>query len=111
MVNASERKCPGCGGELGIVTVTVTDEDGRETVYCNIGCEHMTPLVKVVKEHALAHYNDGGWDVIVECWEDSEIAQVIREKRAATPEQAIGAFQTYVAIVADREADALNSAF
>jgi hypothetical protein len=27
-------------------------------------------VVNGVKAHALAHYTDGGWDVIVECWSD-----------------------------------------
>ncbi len=26
------------------------------------------PLIDAVREHAVAHYEDGGWDVVVECW-------------------------------------------
>lgn len=68
-------------------------------------------LVKVVKAHALAHYEDGGWDVIVECWTDEEILQVLDEDGATDEASAIDAFASLTAIWADRQADARNSAF
>ena len=34
-------------------------------------------LVHAVREHATAHYNDGGWDIIVECWSEADIAEAI----------------------------------
>ena len=43
-------------------------------------------LVAAVKEHANKFYKQNGWDFIVECWSDSEIAEAIdgcRSKRAA----------------------------
>ena len=30
----------------------------------------MQEMVAAVKAHALAHYNEDGWDSIVECYED-----------------------------------------
>jgi hypothetical protein len=66
-------------------------------------------LVEAVKAHAEAHYEDGGWDVIVECWSDEEIAQQIG--RARTVKGALAAFRYIVSGWADREADARNSAF
>jgi hypothetical protein len=66
-------------------------------------------LVEAVKDHALAHYNDGGWDVIVECYEDAEIAAVIGKAR--TVKGAIAKFRGAVDIYAEREADAEISAF
>jgi hypothetical protein len=63
-------------------------------------------LVKHVQDHALAHYEDGGWDVIVECWTGAEIARVLDEAGATTPTQALAAFATPVAVWAEREADA-----
>jgi len=32
-------------------------------------------LVAAVRQHALQHYNHGGWDYLVECWEDSDIIE------------------------------------
>jgi len=67
-------------------------------------------LIQAVRDHALAHYNDGGWDVIVECWEDHDIDAYIGKAR--TTKGAIAKFANgVVSIWADRQADAINSAF
>lgn len=68
-------------------------------------------LVRAVKDHAVEHYNDGGWDVIVECWGDNQIANIIEAGDAKTVKQAIKCFKPMVDIWADRQADARNSAF
>ena len=34
-------------------------------------------LVQGVRAHAIANYNKGGWDFLVECWEDSDIEEQI----------------------------------
>lgn len=69
-------------------------------------------MVDAVKAHALEHYEDGGWDVIVECWEDEHIAEHITEGYVYTVADAISLFgDGVVAIWADRQADARNSAF
>ena len=34
-------------------------------------------LINGVREHALKHYSDGGWDTIVECYEDKDILKVV----------------------------------
>lgn len=69
----------------------------------------MKALIQAVREHALDHYNDGGWDVIVECWTDEQIAETIGKAR--TPKGAIAKFRHVVAIYDDRQQDAINSAF
>lgn len=61
-------------------------------------------LVEAVKAHALAHYNDGGWDVIVECWDDEQIAERIGQAR--TVKGALAKFATLVDVWSDRQADA-----
>ncbi len=66
-------------------------------------------LVKAVKDYAIEHYNDGGWDVVVECWSDAEIAEQIGG--ASTVKGAIKKFSWLVDVWADQEADAINSAF
>lgn len=30
-----------------------------------------------IREHALVHYTEDGWDILVECWPDSYIAEHI----------------------------------
>lgn len=66
-------------------------------------------LVEGVKAHALAHYEDGGWDVVVECWGDGQIAEHV--KGARTIAGAVRRFEDVVSVWADRQADARNSAF
>lgn len=75
----------------------------------------MITMVEAVIEHATAHYEDGGWDVIVECWTPDDIKEVLMNENqltpVRTPAQAIAVFEPLVDIWADRQADARNSAF
>jgi hypothetical protein len=66
-------------------------------------------LVSFIKAHALTHYEDGGWDVVVECFTDGEIADAIGD--AKTEAQALEAFAFCIDVWSDRQADARNSAF
>jgi len=63
--------------------------------------------VDAVKAYALEHYNDGGWDVIVECWEDTDILECIGDAR--TVEDALARVSVLVDVFADRQADARHS--
>ena len=64
-----------------------------------------TELVKAVKAYANEHYGDrGGWDFVVECWEDSEIAEEI--EGAQTAEQAIEIMSTYADAMGEQRAAA-----
>jgi hypothetical protein len=40
-------------------------------------------LIKAVREHALANYNTGAWDIIVEAYSDSELAETVMKCRTA----------------------------
>lgn len=66
-------------------------------------------LVRAIKDHALVHYEDGGWDVVVECFDDAEIAETIGE--AGTIAEALDAFAPLIDVWSDRQAGARNSAF
>lgn len=68
-----------------------------------------TDLVQAVKTHAEAHYEEGGWDVVVECMTDEDIANQIG--KASTVKGALAKFSGPVAVYQDRQADARNSAF
>ena len=47
-----------------------------------MGCD---PVVRgAVRAHALENYNKGGWDILVECWSDGEIAQNIGTAKTTT---------------------------
>ena len=54
-------------------------------------------LVAAVKAHARAHYATGGWDYVVECLEDSDIAEKIAG--AGTEAEAIAAMGETVALL------------
>lgn len=44
-------------------------------------------IVKSVRDHAVRNYNVGGWDYVVETYDDKELIEEIGD--AATPEEAI----------------------
>lgn len=63
-------------------------------------------LVGFIKSTAEQNYEEGGWDVVVECWTDDEIADYLTERNATTHEQALEAFEPLVGVWADRQAEA-----
>lgn len=66
-------------------------------------------LVAAVRHHALANYSAGGWDYVVECWEDSDILEIIGD--AQTVDAAIDKVRRIVKIIAEREHDAQSEVF
>jgi hypothetical protein len=49
-------------------------------------------MVDAVKKHALANYEQGGWDIVVECWTDDQIDEEIGLARSnATAIKRVGA--------------------
>lgn len=76
---------------------------------------YMTPevekIVEAVKEHAQEHYEDGGWDVIVECYSDRNIADIITEDTILFAEAAIEQFSDLVSVFAERQHDAIISGY
>lgn len=61
-------------------------------------------LIAAVRAHATENYSRGGWDVIVECYDDEAIAEVIG--RARTIKGALAKFAPLIDVVADRQAEA-----
>ncbi len=86
-------------------------------ILLEVGCERnimkkqISELVQYVKDYANLHYEDGGWDVIVECWEDKDILELLTRDNATTEQEALAAFKDIVAVWADQQADAENSRF
>lgn len=85
-------------------------QDERVAV-CGDHAAALPGLVEAVKAHATAHYDDGGWDVVVECWDDQQITEQIVRHAAGDATRAVAAFAPVIDVYADRQADARNSAF
>lgn len=66
-------------------------------------------LIAAVRAHAVDNYSKGGWDFIVECYTDEELGKLIG--RARTFKGALKTVGRIVSVLAEREADARNSAF
>ena len=66
-------------------------------------------IAKYIYDYAQEHYNDGGWDVIVECWTIDDIMEQIED--GESKEDVLNNFKSTAAVWADREADAINSAW
>ena len=90
---------------------------GNCSILLEVGCERnimkkeISELVQYVKDYANFHYEDGGWDVIAECWEDKDILKVLTRDNATTEKEALDSFKDVVAVWADQQADAENSRF
>jgi hypothetical protein len=73
-------------------------------------------LVEQIEAYARAHYDTGGWDVIVECWSPEQIEKALsvwgpsdtHPHQAATLEEAItkSTLASVIDVWADRQADA-----
>ena len=68
----------------------------------------MEQLIAAVRSHANANWGTAGWDFIVECWSDSDIAQQITADM--TPEQAIDAVGEVAAVLDERRSEVMNMA-
>jgi len=66
-------------------------------------------LIKAVRAHANANYENGGWDILVECMDDEEIARDIGT--ATTPAQAIKNVGRSLKICDDHRKDIQTEAF
>jgi hypothetical protein len=62
-----------------------------------------------VREHARRHYETGGWDFVVECYEDRDILAAMGG--ATTPGRAIRNVAKVVAMQDDRRRDIEATAF
>jgi hypothetical protein len=64
-------------------------------------------MVDAVKAHAKAHYEEGGWDFVIECWSDDMIDEEIGLARSnATAIKRVGAA---VGAVDSYRADIINA--
>jgi hypothetical protein len=68
----------------------------------------MNELIKAVRDYALDNYEKGGWDILVECWDDEEIAEVIGG--AKTPKAAIAACKRVIGTIDEYRSDVIATA-
>ena len=66
-------------------------------------------LIDAVRAHAVEHYNDDGWDYVVECWEDWEILAVVRGSKSEG--QAIRRVRKQVRVLSDHRQEIMSTAF
>ena len=66
-------------------------------------------IAKYIYDYAVEHYNDGGWNVIVECWTINDIMERIEDGQSK--EDALKSFESVVDVWAERQSDAVNSAW
>lgn len=63
----------------------------------------MTDLIAAVRAHANTNWHKDGWDFLVECWDDEDIAEAIGG--AKTPRTAIAACKRQVRILNDHRSE------
>lgn len=68
-------------------------------------------LIEAVKAHAIEHYNENGWDFIVECYDDRDIGRELRRRRLTTIEAAIADFEETARIKDEARREAESEIF
>ena len=63
----------------------------------------MEDLIAAVKTYAVQNYNSDGWDIVVECYDRDELAEIIGD--ASTVNQAIARVGNHVGVIAEYRAD------
>jgi hypothetical protein len=83
----------------------------REELKAKVAEQNTAALVQAVKAHATANYNHGGWDYVVECWSDEDIAEVLREHKCKGKATAIAAIGSRVKVLDGVRRDVQAEAF
>lgn len=68
-------------------------------------------LVAAVKDYALDHYNEGGWDVLVESYDDAEIEDELEAYNITTLTEALKHFAWRLGIHNEIREDIQGEAF
>jgi hypothetical protein len=67
-------------------------------------------FLALIRAHALQHYNEDGWDILVETYEDEDILDII-EGKAVTFDEAIKVLQAGLKIQDDFRKEIQSTAF
>ena len=71
----------------------------------------MEEMVSAVKAYAAAHYEEDGWDSIVECYSDKDIQAELEDHHVHTVDEAIWVIGVGAGIWNDRRKDIEAEAF
>lgn len=72
--------------------------------------ENVDPaFIEAVKQYAKAHYEESGWDYVIETMEDEDIAEDIAG--AKTPEEAIAKMKKIADMLGDHRKEIQSTAF
>jgi hypothetical protein len=71
--------------------------------------EQIAAIVLAIRAHAVANYETAGWDILVECYDDSDIVRAMGD--ATTAEEAISAIGKDLKVRHDRRVDIQAEAF
>lgn len=66
-------------------------------------------FVAAVRRHAQAHYEESGWDYVVECWEDQEIME--ETQHCKSEKEAIDKVRSVVKFMDDYRRDIQGTAW
>jgi predicted methyltransferase len=56
-------------------------------------------IINAVREYALANYTRSGWDILVECWSDEDIYEIVAKNKS--PVSAIKKVRDHLRPLAD----------
>ena len=71
----------------------------------------MIELMNAVRKHAEANYEKGGWDYVVEAWDDIDIIDALVEAKCKTEKQAISAVKKIVKLQNDHRQEMYSTEF
>lgn len=71
--------------------------------------DNTVELVNRIRQHALTHYEEDGWDILVECWSTNDILDCIGD--AQTFEQAIIRISDTLSLIDGYRAEIQGEAF
>lgn len=69
----------------------------------------MEKYLPEIRAYALLHYEEGGWNIVYEAWEDRDILEVI--EGCSTLKEAIAKVNEVASAIQDYEDDIAASAF
>ena len=76
----------------------------------SIDLTHQRAFIALIRAHAVQHYNEDGWDILVETYEDEDILDII-EGKAVTVEDAIKVLHAGLKIQDDYRKEIQATAF
>jgi hypothetical protein len=75
------------------------------------GPSSMDDMIRAVRTYAREHYNQGGWDIVVEAFDNNDLRKIIDRENARTSQSAIAAVRKVVRLHASVREDIQREAF